>query len=53
LNTPDEVISAIYTDEEDDQERIRKLSRGSENRAAVLQATANLYLNHKVMLDMA
>ena len=53
LNTPDEVISAIYTDEEDDQERIRTLSRGSGNRAAVLQATANLYLNHKVMLDMA
>ena len=53
LNTPDEVISAIYTDEEDDQERIRKLSRGSGNRAAVLQATANLYLNHKVRLDMA
>ena len=53
VRTPDEVISAIYTDDDDDQEWIRLVSRQSEHRTQVLQATANLYLRHKVMLDMA
>ncbi len=53
VRTPDMVIDAIYTEEEDTQERIRIASRQSEHRTQVLQAAANLYLRHRVMLDMA
>ena len=53
VRTPDKVIAAIYTDDDDDQERIKLVSRQSEHRTQVLQATANLYLRHRVMLDMA
>jgi len=53
VSTPDKVISAIYTDDSDTQDRISASSRQSENRTRTLQAAANLYLGRKVMLDLA
>lgn len=53
VRTPDKVIQAIYPDENDTQERVAVLSRQSDNRTRILEAVANLYLSHKVMLDLA
>ena len=53
VNTPEKVITAIYTDEEDTQERMQITSRQADCKTAVLQAVANLYLRRRVMLDMA
>lgn len=53
IRTPEKVIDAIYTEEDDTQDSIRVTSGQSENRTAVLLAVANLYLNRKAMLDQA
>ena len=53
VNTPEKVFTAIYTDEEDTQERMQITSRQADCKTAVLQAVANLYLRRRVMLDMA
>ena len=51
--SPEKVITAIYTDEEDTQERMQITSRQADCKTAVLEAVANLYLRRRVMLDMA
>ena len=53
VDTPEKVITAIYTDEEDTQERMQITSRQADCKTAVLEAVANLYLRRRVMLDMA
>ena len=53
VDTPEKVITAIYTDEEDTQERMQITSRQADCKTAVLEALANLYLRRRVMLDMA
>ena len=52
VDTPEKVITAIYTDEEDTQERMQITSRQADCKTAVLEAVANLYLRRRVMLDM-
>ena len=53
VDTPEKGITAIYTDEEDTQERMQITSRQADCKTAVLEAVANLYLRRRVMLDMA
>jgi hypothetical protein len=53
VRTPEKVISAIYTEDDNTQQRMTVKSRHSSCRTAVLQAVANLYLRRKVMLDLA
>ena len=53
VDTPEKVITAIYTDEEDTQERMQITSRQADCKTAVLEAVANLYLRRRVILDMA
>ncbi len=52
VRTPEKVISAIYTEDDDTQERMTVKSRHSSCTTAVLQAVANLYLRRRVVLDM-
>ena len=52
VDTPEKVITAIYTDEEDTQERMQITSRQADCKTAVLEAVANLYLRRRVILDM-
>ena len=52
VDTPEKVITAIYTDEEDTQERMQITSRQADCKTAVLEAVANLYLRRRVILDL-
>ena len=47
------VLSAIYTEESDNQARLNNASSLSDHRHDVLKATANLYLTRQVILEHA
>lgn len=53
VSSADKVISAIYTDESDNQARLNSASSLSDFRHDVLEATANLYLTRQVILEHA
>ena len=53
VSSADKVISAIYTDESDNQARLNSASSLSDFRHDVLEATANLYLTRQVLLEHA
>ena len=53
VSSADKVISAIYTEESDNQARLNNASSLSDYRHDVLEATANLYLTRQVILEHA
>ena len=53
VSSADKVISAIYTEESDNQARLNNASSLSDHRHDVLEATANLYLTRQVILEHA
>ena len=53
VSSADKVISAIYTEESDNQARLNNASILSDHRHDVLEATANLYLTRQVILEHA
>ena len=53
VSSTDKVISAIYTEESDNQARLNNASSLSDHRHDVLKATANLYLTRQVILEHA
>lgn len=53
VSSADKVISAIYTEESDNQARLNNASSLSDHRHDVLKATANLYLTRQVILEHA
>ena len=53
VSSADKVISAIYTEESDNQARLNNASSLSDHRHDVLRATANLYLTRQVILEHA
>ena len=53
VSSADKVISAIYTEESDNQTRLNNASSLSDYRHDVLEATANLYLTRQVILEHA
>lgn len=53
VSSADKVISAIYTEESDNQARLNSASSLSDFRHDVLEATANLYLTRQVILEHA
>ena len=53
VSSADKVISAIYTEESDNQARLNNASGLSDYRQKVLEATANLYLTRQVILEHA
>lgn len=53
VSSADKVISAIYTEESDNQARLNCASSLSDFRHDVLEATANLYLTRQIILEHA
>ena len=53
VSTPTKVIEGIYTDEESDQNHIKNEEAASSMRNDVLQAVSNLYLNRRIILELA
>lgn len=53
VSSADKVISAIYTEESDNQARLNNACSFSNHRQDVLEATANLYLTRQVILEHA
>ena len=53
VSSADKGISAIYTEESDNQARLNNASSLSDYRHDVLEATANLYLTRQVILEHA
>ena len=53
VSSADKVISAIYTEESDNQARLNNACSLSNHRQDVLEATANLYLTRQVILEHA
>ena len=53
VSSADKVISAIYTEESDNQARMNNACSLSNYRQDVLEATANLYLARQVILEHA
>ena len=53
VSSADKVISAIYTEESDNQARLNNACSLSNHRQDVLEATTNLYLTRQVILEHA
>ena len=53
VSTADKVISGIYAAESDDQESIANAQKNDKHRDAVLEAVSNLYLQRRVLLELA
>ena len=52
VSTPEKVIDGIYPDEEHDQSRIANEERTSAYSGVVLDAVSNLYLKHRIILEV-
>ena len=53
VSTASKVIEGIYTDEESDQKHIKNEEATASLRNDVLQAVSNLYLNRKIIFELA
>ena len=53
VSTAEKVIAGIYAAESDDQVSIANAQKNAEQRDAVLTAVSNLYLQRRILLELA